>query len=203
MDYHPTLRMISDEVRQLRAIVAAQSKDLDELREFSEAERRQRDLNMADLAKTIADLELRANQTAREAEDRILMSEKRDEAHRSDLERLHTENAELRAEIDRLRRTESKCIPHKMKMTENWTQVDIGYGSSCRDSALENARVRSAVKESVSIKLARKQVESRFKLLAAYSLANLRKRRFWDPQSHRSASFVCSLVDGGYESAIP
>ena len=181
---------MSDEGRQLRTIIAAQRKDLEELREFSTAELRQCDIELADQAKTIADLELRASQIARVSEDKVLLSGKREETLLSDLKRLTAENEELRAEVASLRRNESQDLNTSVIRVEKWG----GSGST---------NVGSALKENVTIKLARKQMATRFKLLAAYNLANLRKRRFWDPRSHRNASFVCSIVDGGYETAIP
>ena len=183
--------MVSDEVRELRAIISAQSKDLEELREFSEAERRQRDLNLADQAKTIADMELRTSQLVRDAE-----------AYRLDLQRLQSENAELRVDTDRLQRNESLAVSQKTLSNEIWTQTEGGYGG-VSNYTLPASKVKPTTKENASIRLTRKQMAGRFKLLAAYNLANVRKRRFWDPQSHGYASFVCSIVDNSYETTIP
>lgn len=190
--------MISDEVRQLRSVISSQLKELEELREFSAIESGQREQEAVDQARTIAALESRVNQLLRDLEEGREESKRREEAHRSDLQRLGAASCSLRAEVA------DEAVKSVLKSEKSSQSEDVeGFVDRNLDIHPSVSESKSVVRHDLSFKIARKQMMNGFKILAAYNLASLKRRRFWDHQSHRHASFVCNIVDDLQRPALP
>jgi hypothetical protein len=162
---------MSEEVKALRAVVVAQKRDIDDLREFSQLELSEKEQQLVNMNRLVLEYQHELELRKKSVEEAIRQNAEITSNYQAELDHSLVEREKLLGKFKELEELHKTTLTNKENTHGKFQKSDL------------------------AIKLHRMQQQTKCKALAAYHLFGLKKRRFWDPETHQQAAKVCSIVD--------
>ena len=181
---------MSEEIKELRGIVAAQREQLRELREFANLEQSQRHVESSEQATRLAQLEASlAEKMAKEESWQVHQKAER-AARDEEREKLRAEKQELIFRMQALSEaleTNKQTIEHILTKEEQETRKP-----SSRKSSVHSRLVGKLQSQQLRFS---QRLNADFHLFASSSLPQSKRMRVWEKENHARAARVCGIVD--------